>query len=196
MCVPGNHDNRSGLGALMYREMFSYPKNGPDGVPPEQTYSFRYKNALFLMVDCTSPYEVQTQWIEDHLANTDATWKFVMFHFPPYNWEEPYYDIQKIWVPVFDKYHVDMVMNGHIHYYMRSKPMKDGKVVSSYKNGTAYVESVGIPSDKRKVTDEPYAAVRNFKGTIYQYMKIDGNKLSFTAVNSDNEVIDSFVIQK
>lgn len=196
MCVPGNHDNRSGLGAKMYQEMFSYPKNGPNGVPSEQTYSFRYKNALFLMIDCTSPYDVQTQWIENQLANTDATWKFVMFHFPPYNWEEPYYDIQKIWVPVFDKYHVDMVMNGHIHYYMRSKPMKGGKVVGSYNEGTAYVESVGIPSDERNATDEPYAAVRNFKGSLYQYLKIDGKKLSFTAVNLDNKVIDSFTIQK
>ena len=30
MSVLGNHDNRSGLGALMYRELFSYPKNGPE----------------------------------------------------------------------------------------------------------------------------------------------------------------------
>jgi 3',5'-cyclic AMP phosphodiesterase CpdA len=29
MNVPGNHDNRLGLGAKMYRDMFSYPANGP-----------------------------------------------------------------------------------------------------------------------------------------------------------------------
>jgi hypothetical protein len=196
MNVLGNHDNRSGLGALMYRELFSYPKIGPVGVPPEHSYSFRYKNALFLMVDVTSPIDIQTSWIEDQLSHTDATWKFVMFHFPPYNWEEPYFNIQKAWGPIFDKYHVDMVMSGHIHYYMRSNPMKAGKVVQSYNDGTAYVISVGIPTNPHPITDEPYAAVRNTDGDLYQYMKIDGNQLTYTAVNSANKLIDSFSIKK
>ncbi|HXS58940.1 MAG TPA: metallophosphoesterase family protein [Hanamia sp.] len=196
MAVIGNHDTRQGLGAWMYRELFSYPKNAPVGVQPEHTYSFRYKNALFLMIESTASIDSQKVWIEDQLAKSDATWKFAMFHFAPYNWDEPYPDIQAAWVPIFDKYHVDMVMNGHIHYYMRSKPMKGGKVVSSYNEGTAYVESVGIPTKPEKHPEESYAAVRDFNGDIYQYVKVEGNKLSFTAVNSDNKVIDSFTIRK
>ncbi|MDP2337369.1 MAG: metallophosphoesterase family protein [Bacteroidota bacterium] len=196
MNVLGNHDNRSGLGALMYRELFSYPKNAPAGVPEEHTYSFRYKNALFLMIDCTSPIEVQNAWIEEQLAKTDATWKIAMFHFPPYNWEGPYFNIQKAWAPIFDKYHVDMVIGGHIHYYMRSNPMKGGKVVSSYNDGTAYVISIAIPTNYDHISDEPYAAKRDLKGQLYQYMKIDGNKMTFEAVNFQNEVIDSFNIKK
>jgi hypothetical protein len=196
MTVLGNHDTRQGLGARMYRELFSYPKNAPAGVQPEHTYSFRYKNALFLMIESTAPIDTQKTWIEEQLKTTDATWKFAMFHFAPYNWEESYPDIQAAWVPLFDKYHVDMVMNGHIHYYMRTKPMKAGKVVSSYKEGTAYVESVGIPTKPEKRPEEPYTIVRNFSGDLYQYVKIEGNKLSFSAMNSDNKVIDSFAIQK
>lgn len=196
MSVLGNHDNRSGLGALMYRELFSYPANGPEGVEKEHTYSFRYKNALFLMIDATSPIEEQSSWIETQLANTDATWKFAMFHFPPYNWQEPYVNIQQAWVPFFDKYHVDMVMSGHIHYYMRSKPMKGGKVAASYNDGTAYVISVGIPTDKGEITGEPYAACRNTMGHLYQYLQINGNELTFRAVNFEEKVIDSFRIKK
>jgi hypothetical protein len=196
MAVIGNHDTRQGLGAWMFRELFSYPKNAPAGVDPEHTYSFRYKNALFLMIESTAPIDLQKAWIEDQLAKTDATWKFVMFHFAPYNWEEPYPDIQAAWVPIFDKYHVDMVMNGHIHYYMRTKPMKGGKVVSSYNEGTAYVESIGIPTKPEKRPEEPYTVVRNFNGDIYQYVKIEGKKLTFSAANSDNKVIDSFTIKK
>jgi hypothetical protein len=196
MVVIGNHDTRQGLGSWMYRELFSYPKNAPEGVHPENTYSFRYKNALFLMIESTASIDSQKVWIEDQLKNSDATWKFVLFHFPPYNWEEPYYDIQATWVPIFDKYHVDMVMNGHIHYYMRSKPMKGGKVVSSYHEGTAYVESVGIPTKPEKRPEESYAAVRDFHGDIYQYVKIEGNKMNVIAVHSDNKVIDEFTIKK
>ena len=196
MSVPGNHDNRAGLGAKLYCDLFSYPMNGPDGVPKEQTYSFTYKNALFLMIDATSPIDAQTAWIEDQLATSRAKWKIAMFHFPPYNWEEPYYDIQKAWVPLFDKYHADMVLGGHLHYYMRSKPMKDGKVVSSYRDGTAYIISVGIPNRDHEFTSEPYAEVRNAAGHLYQYVKITGNSLYFESINAAGTLIDSFSLEK
>lgn len=196
MTVPGNHDNRLGLGAKMYRDMFSYPLNGPENVKKEQTYSFEYKNTLFLMLDATSPVEKQTDWIEEQLKSTEAVWKIAIFHFPPYNWEEPYPDIQEAWVPVFDKYHVDMVFSGHIHYYMRSKPMKAGKVVDSYNEGTAYIISLGIPGRNEDITDEPYAAVREQDCWLYQYIGIDGDQLLYRSVNNEGEIIDSFTIQK
>jgi predicted phosphodiesterase len=196
MCVPGNHDNRAGLGAMMYREMFSYPENAPAGVPMEQTYSFTYKNTLFLMIDPTSPIDAQTGWIEEQLKNSTATWKIAVFHFPPYNYEEPYFNIQKTWVPLFDKYHVDMVFSGHIHYYMRSKPMNGGVVTDSFKNGTVYVISIAIPSHHENITDEPYAEVRYGEGQFYQYLTVEGNKLTFTTFDSENKVADSFTIKK
>jgi predicted phosphodiesterase len=196
MCVPGNHDNRSGLGALMYRQLFSYPKNGPGEVPSEQTYSFTYKNALFLMIDATSPIDAQTAWIEDQLKNTSATWKIAVFHFPPYNYEEPYFNIQKAWIPVFDKYHVDMVFGGHVHYYMRSKPMKAGEVVHSYNDGTAYIISIAIPSHHGEMAEEPYAALRKSEGQFYQYLKFEGKKMTYSAIDFENKVIDSFSIKK
>ena len=144
MNVPGNHDNRYGLGAEMYREMFSYPVNGPEGVPAEQSYSFTYKNVLFLMLDATSPIERQSAWIEDQLAHTDATWKIAVFHFPPYNGVEPYLNIQEGWVPFFDKYQVDMVFSGYFHYYMPSGPMKNGEVSTSDER-TIQIILLGIP---------------------------------------------------
>jgi len=196
MAVPGNHDNRAGLGAQLFRDQFSYPLNAPDGVPTEQTYSFTYKNTLFLMIDATSPMEPQTPWIEKQLSESKATWKIAMFHFPPYNWEEPYPAIQKDWVPLFDKYHVDMVFGGHIHYYMRSKPMKGGQVVSSYKDGTAYIISVGIPNREHEMTPEPYAVLRNSTGHLYQYVKVEGAKLKSETYDSQNKLIDSFELQK
>ncbi len=196
MCVPGNHDNRMGLGAKMYRDMFSYPMNAPDGINKEQTYSFNYKNALFLMIDATSSVEAQTAWIEEQLKNSKATWKFAMFHFPPYNWEEPYFDIQGAWVPLFDKYHVDMVFSGHIHYYMRSKPMKAGKTVTSYDDGTVYIISIAIPSETKEYKDEPYAGIRKMEGQYYQYIKIEGNSLSYASIDSSNKVVDSLTLKK
>lgn len=89
-----------------------------------------------------------------------------------------------------------MVFGGHIHYYMRSKPMKGEQVVSSYKDGTAYVISVGIPNRDHEMTPEPYAALRNSTGHLYQYVKVDGSKLRFETYDNQNKLIDSFDIKK
>lgn len=196
MNVLGNHDNRMGLGAEMYRQLFSYPTNGPKDLPTEHTYAFNYKNALFLMIDATSKDELQTQWIEQQLSESKATWKFAMFHFPPYNWEEPYPNIQKEWIPLFDKYHVDMVFSGHIHYYMRSKPMKDSQVVADAKDGTIYMISIGIPSPDRGMDEELYAKIRYEQGPFYQVLDIDGDSLTYTAKDSSENVVDAFRLVK
>ncbi len=196
MPVPGNHDRQDGLGAWMYYELFALPKNGPEKVHPESTYAFEYGNALFLMIDSTHPNEAQTDWIEDKLKNSMATWKFVMFHFPPYNFEEPYFDIQEEWCGIFDRYHVDMVMGGHIHYYMRSKPMNNGKVVKSFDEGTVYAVSIGTNGNHDDIGEEPYAVKRYKDGQFYQHMEIDNKVLKYTTYNNHDEIVDKFVIKK
>ena len=196
MNVIGNHDNRYGLGAKMYRDLFSYSNNGPEEVPEEHTYSFTYKNTLFLMLDATSPVDKQTRWVEAQLLKSDATWKIAVFHFPPYNGKEPYLNIQEEWVPIFDKYHVDLVFGGHFHYYMRSKPLNNGSVVNSFNEGTTYVISLGIPGRKVVLDNEPYAAVTEHNGWLYQHIKIDGKKLDFQSINFDGNLIDRFEIVK
>ncbi|GGW28443.1 hypothetical protein GCM10007383_12210 [Arenibacter certesii] len=197
MPVPGNHDRQDGLGAWMYYELFSLPKNGPDKVDSESTYAFTYGNALFLMIDSTQPNDAQTQWIQEQLENSNAVWKFAIFHFPPYNFQQPYFDIQKEWGVLFDRYHVDMVMSGHIHYYMRSKPINNGKVVDSFQDGTVYAISIGKNEDRHdNIGEEPYAEKRFKKGQFYQYMTVSDKAMKYKAYNKSGEIVDEFVIEK
>ncbi|RRB07599.1 purple acid phosphatase family protein [Larkinella rosea] len=198
MPIPGNHDSQDGLGAWMYQEMFSLPKNGPKSqdVPSEQTYAFTYQNALFLMIDATSPIEAQTAWIREQLANSKADWKLAFFHFPPYNFEEDYKDIRREWCSLFDKYHVDMVMSGHVHYYQRTKPMFAEKPVSSPAQGTIYTISIGIPSEHEVWPDEKYAVIRHKNGPLYQHLKIDGKTLVYKSFDKDGKVKDELKIVK
>ena len=196
MPVPGNHDRQDGLGAKMYYDLFSLPKNGPKDVAAESSYAFEYGNALFLMIDATSDVDAHSPWIEEQLKRSTATWKFAMFHFPPYNFEEPYPEIQSTWVKLFDKYHVDMVMGGHVHYYMRSRPMKSGKVVESFDDGTVYAISISIPWKHDKITEEPYAVIQYPEGYFYQYMQIDGRVMKYTSFDQHGVVRDQFTIQK
>ncbi len=196
MPVPGNHDNQDGLGAWMYQELFSLPVNGPEKVLPELTYSFVYKNALFLMIDATAPVELQSSWIEAQLKGSGAEWKFAMFHFPPYNYEEDYSVIREEWCTLFDTYHVDMVMSGHTHYYMRSKPIFNEQVVELVSQGTVYVISVGIPGNHENMPDEDYAEVRDGRGWLYQHMEIKDNVLIYKSLDINGNIRDSFIIEK
>jgi hypothetical protein len=195
MCVPGNHDNRSGLGALMYREMFSYPLNGPEGVEKEQTYSFTYKNALFLMIDATSSYDAQIPWIEEQLATSHARWKFAMFHFPPYSSDGGYPEIRGKWCTIFDKYHLDIVMSGHVHNYLRTKPMYDDHPVTSPSQGTIYLISIAIP-DNDPQPRLSFADSQVSGEMLYQKISINGGLLEYESMNINGIVMDSLKIRK
>lgn len=196
MPVPGNHDRQDGLGAQLYYDLFSLPKNGPEKVAPESSYYFEYGDAVFIMIDATHEIADHTTWIEKILSTTKAKWKFVMFHFPPYNYEDPYLAIQQSWVPLFDKYHVDMVMAGHIHYYMRSHPMNNGNVVDTFDKGTVYVTSISRPDKKDNMTKEPYAVKQFAEGYYYQRVSINKQGLTFSSVDANGKMVDTFEIKK
>jgi hypothetical protein len=196
MAVPGNHDSQDGLGAWMFEEMLSLPSDSPSPEMAGRSYAFNYGNALFLMIDSTFPNEDQTDWIEKKLEETDAIWKIAVFHFPPYNEVEPYEDIQAEWGPLFDKYHVDMVMGGHFHYYMRSNPIKDGQVVQNPEDGTIYWISIGTTGKNKDIEKGPYAVVQFPAEHLYQYITLDGKTMKAETINNDGERVDQFTINK
>ncbi|MDN3687845.1 purple acid phosphatase family protein [Cyclobacterium jeungdonense] len=195
LAVPGNHDSQDGLGAWMYERMLSLPSDSPPDMEG-RTYAFDYQNTLFLMIDVTLPLEDQTAWIESKLKESEATWKIAVFHFPPYNGVEPYEDIQDLWGPLFDQYHVDLVMGGHFHYYMRSKPLRNDQVQSSPRDGTIYWISIGTTGKNEDIPREPYAEVQFPASHLYQYITIDGNELRAETVNLDGEQVEQFSINK
>ncbi len=196
MTTLGNHDNQDGLGAQLYLDQFEYPKNGPDFIEKERVYSFEYSNALFVMLDATAPIKDQTQWLENTLANSDKTWKFVFFHFPPYSYEEDYPVIRKQWGDMFDKYHVDMVFSGHVHYYMRSKPMYNQKPVKSPADGTIYVISISVPNGDREMPAREFVDVRFGGEPLYLSLDVNKNTLEYKTYNLAGDIKDEFKIEK
>jgi len=200
MSTLGNHDSQDGLGVWMYLDLFDLPKDGPTELEPERTYSFVYGNALFLMVDATAKNEINTRWLESKLAESEATWKFAVFHFPPYvaidDHDIDYKDIREQWGAVFDKYHVDMVLTGHVHHYMRSKPIYNQKVVSKPSDGTIYVISIGIPNHEPEMQKMDFVE-KGYSGEgLYQTIDIDEKKLIYRTYNLEGKIIDKMIINK
>jgi len=196
----GNHECPHGDDPWLYLDMFCLPENGPEGMPPERAYSFRYSNALFVVLDSNLPAEDQRPWLEQQLSTSNTTWKFVMYHHPAYS-ASPKRDnpeIREQWCGLFDKYHVDVAFQGHDHAYLRTPPMKGGKEVSSTGDGTIYV--VSVAGDKfYEAGDFDYAAVAFEDTPTWQVVNIETGStdtLTYQAYDLDGNLRDEFTIEK
>jgi hypothetical protein len=194
----GNHECQGGHPTL-YLENFNLPLNGPAELEPERAYHFEYGNALVVVLDSNQPAEKQTAWLEDQLAQSEATWKFVMFHHPIYSSKATRNnaEIRDAWVPVFDKYHVDLVLQGHDHAYLRTFPMKNNQRVETAKDGTIYV--VAVSGTKMYDQGEfDYKQIGFVETSTFQILDIQlsKNRLLYRSYNTDGTKVDEFEIVK
>ena len=194
----GNHEYQGGDPRL-YLQHFELLKNGPAGVEPEHAYAFEYSNALFVVLDSNLEPETQTAWLEEQLANTKATWKFVVYHHPAYssgtNRDNP--EIRKIWGALFDKYHVDLALQGHDHAYLRTYPMKGEQKVGSAAEGTIYIVSVsGTKFYDQEQHDYTEFGMTNVATYQVLDIQISGDRLVYRAYDVEGDKRDEFVIEK
>ena len=193
----GNHDAIDGLGADLYLSLFGLPTNGAPQVQAEASYSFQYANSLFLILDATASVADQKPWLEAQLAHAKATWKFVIFHFPPYAPDDEYPEIIREWCSIFDRYHVDFVLSGHVHHYVRSHPLNQGRRVDSPAKGTIYLVTVSLPSRAHLLPKPECAAVAEHSGLpLYQIFTINGNRLVTRSCDLDGKIRDELVVEK
>lgn len=194
----GNHDVIDGLGPEVFKSLFALPEDGPGTLEPEQAYAFEYGDILFINLDCTAEIHVQDAWLEETLKKSKATWKLVSYHFPNYDphYKEDYQVITDHWSTLFDKYHVDMVFQGHTHRYLRSKPIKGGEVAASPSEGTIYLVSIAIPNRERPAPEEAYIEKAITGIPLYQTLHVDGKRLVFEARDTDGTVHDTITINK
>jgi acid phosphatase type 7 len=194
----GNHECQ-GSGPWMYLETFDLPENGPEGIEAERAYAVRYSNALFLVLDTNLPVHLQTDWLEDQLKNTDATWKFVVYHHPAYSSSpnRDNYMVRKQWGELFDRYHVDMALQGHDHAYLRTYPMKNEQRAGSAKEGTVYVVSVaGTKYYDQGDFDYTVKSATNLSTFQVLDIAIQGNRLTYRAYDGEGRVFDELIIEK
>ena len=106
-------------------------------------------------------------------------------------------DVRKLWTPIFDKYHVDLALQGHDHAYLRTYPMRGQKRVATAKDGTVYVISISGTKHYEQPPHD-YTEVGLTKFSTYQVLDIQiaGNRLVYRAHDVDGQVRDEFVIEK
>ncbi len=198
--VLGNHEQN----ARNYYDYTSLPA-------PEWFYTFTYGNTEFFMVDSNrnvGPGSEQYPMLEAALKKSTSRWKIVCHHHPPYSSDEN--DYGDLWktnrstrgdtrvralTPLYEKYGVDLVWNGHIHSYERTWPIKAGKPVEE--GGIVYMVTGGGGGP----LETPGPIRPAFQNTVrrghhFCMVRVNGGTLEFTAYALDGVPFDRLVIRK
>ena len=126
VAVPGNHEqakSEDGQRRLTHhwRPQFAFPENGPAGVE-ESCYTLTYHNLRIIALDSNRFQEEQAVWLEQVLERNRAEWVVCTFHHPIFSTsrgrDNP--ELRRLWKPIFDRYQVDLVLQGHDHTYGRT----------------------------------------------------------------------------
>jgi 3',5'-cyclic AMP phosphodiesterase CpdA len=150
MPAPGNHENELGNGPIGYRAYqtyFSLPEAaGQTDVTRGLWYAFTAGSMRVISIanddvayqDGGNSYVrgysagAQKAWLESELAaarrDGDIDWVVVCMHQVAISTADRFngadLGIRQEWLPLFDKYGVDLVVCGHEHHYERSHPIR------------------------------------------------------------------------
>jgi 2',3'-cyclic-nucleotide 2'-phosphodiesterase (5'-nucleotidase family) len=145
------------------RARWDFPDNGP--AESAGVYSFIYGNVGVVALDANDiVFEndvnrgytggAQTKWLNERLrflrSQPDVDFVVVFFHHCAFSTTSAHASdggVRSLWVPLFDKYAVDLVINGHNHVYERADTLRGGvarktpigATVRPEQDGTTYV---------------------------------------------------------
>lgn len=196
-----------------------------DGYIYNGWYSFDYEGVHFTVIntgDETDITKQQIKWIKKDLAAAgDAMWKVVLIHKAPYSDGNHADDSDIVYLreelmPLFEQYEVDVVIQGHDHFYFRSEPVENGavteytkldnNVMTDVKSPVYFINgSAGIKQyDKtfRDMTGEIHTAYRELLlSASFSHCKVTQTSITFETytVNrytGEMNLVESWGIQK
>jgi hypothetical protein len=199
----GNHDNHTSLffgNMVLPQEVKTYPAY------PELFFSFDVGPVHVVVIDdafVVNPQgdaaykDVLTAWLTADLDAADKNrakvpWIIAMHHHPElssstHGKDQDVLRGRAFFVPVWDKYHVDVAVSGHDHDYERSKPVtgpaENPTIVPDYKSGTMYLVCAGAGADAYSAGTSSFTETsRDFKsgGAIGFYGLLKATKTDLT----------------
>lgn len=185
----GNHEY--GREREWFHRFVSFPQ-------PENYYSFDYGNAHFTVIDSQGGGgrgSAQYEWLEEDLKSATATWKFVFFHHAPYCSCIHVAPGRRVLCPIFEKYHVDIVFNGHSHIYERTHPLT--KDTLDMTQGVIYVTTGGGGAGLHKLNEKRSYWTAELAGKYhYCLVKIAEKNLQMMVYDIDGKLLDFLTIRK
>ncbi|URN92993.1 MAG: metallophosphoesterase family protein [Candidatus Pristimantibacillus lignocellulolyticus] len=199
MPTTGNHEQLNEE-PTSYHSHFTLPLNGADKLIAETSYYFEYSNLLYISMNTEADIDEQTSWLEQVLEEHPQKWIVVSMHRGVYGGSR--FKEADDWVKLFDKYGVELVLQGHNHEYSRSFPLIDGEAVEGQSDditeGTVYVtmNASGTKFNEKK-KDKKYQAV-HFQNDLQMFgtVSVSSTELIYNAYDINGDLLDTFTIKQ
>ena len=197
----GNHEygsDESGTRHLSthWRPQFTLPMHGPEG-REETAYYVDYQGVRIVVLNTNEQLEKQVAWLDGVLADNPQHWTVLTFHHPIFSaaTERDNVDLRALWMPIIDRYEVDLVLQGHDHTYGRTRNVRSGLSVRDDDSGTVYVVSVSGPKMYESAVHPLMRRVAE-DTQLYQIIEVDGDELVYRAYTATGELYDAFNLTK
>ena len=197
--APGNHDYDHGT-IVNYLQYFTLPGAS---VPSTNTsgnelyYDVRLGPVHAFVVDSEPAYQerylapaqqaqtnAQKAWLQQAMAASNAPWKVVLLHEPPYGSSATYGSLSYVQWP-YAQWGADMVLNGHAAVYERVH--RDGIVYLTNGLGGGEPSAFGTPIQGSQFRyNEDIATATRINAT--------SSTLKVELVTAEDEVVDTFTL--
>lgn len=181
----GNHDYRT-ASAEPFRQVFALPDS--DGSSSgERWYSFDFGDVHFAALDTEWELGPQAEWLARDLEQNQQPWTIVYLHRPPFSSGEHGSNlaVRSAFVPLFERYGVQLVFAGHDHDYERTIPI----------NGVTYVVTGGGGRGTRAVGTSSFTAFS--EDTLhFVHGTVDGDSLVLHAIDATGQQFDSLRLSR
>ena len=199
----GNHEEYAQKGKP-YFDLFALPENGASEAFPnhrERYYSFDYGPVHFIALDSQltsagGQFQAQLNWLAQDLETTVQPWRVAFIHRPAFGsgWTSP--DIMFSFRPLFERYGVHLVLQGHEHDYARSAPWREGTASNA---AVMYVVTGGGGAGLNTPSPGPWLASW---ASAFHYLRVavtdcaepSSCEMALEAIGEDGLAFDSFTL--
>jgi 3',5'-cyclic AMP phosphodiesterase CpdA len=125
-------------------------------------------------------------WLKDTLRRTDARWRIVAMHHPPYSagYQGSHLLAREIFTPIFERYGVQLVLSGHDHDYQRSEVI----------DGVTYIVT-GAAADTRRTGAESFTA-ESFATVGFVELGIWPERIVGRSIDHKGRIADEWVQER
>ena len=203
---PGNHeyvrdDQRKLILDPHWGVQYTFAGNGPKGLE-KSVYYVDYQDVRIISLDSQmiildeASAKAEYEWLEKVLKENKKLWTVITFHHPIFSTAKSRdnKEFRERFKPLFDQYHIDLVLQGHDHTYSRGQNLPRG-LSGREVSGPVYLVSVAGPK-MYQVDGAKWMDVSLENTQLFQVIHVDGGKLKFEAYKASGELFDAFSLQK
>jgi len=183
---------------------------------PENYFSLVYGDVEFFVLDSYLKYREksdpgfrarQRAWLEQALSKSNAKWKIALHHHDTRTSDEDDYgnswrgtsqhgdsEVQTDFVPLFERFGVDLVLFGHLHSYERSWPLRGNQV--DIEKGVTYLQVGGAGGNLEDFApNKPWFSRQTFRDHHYAAISVSDSALDIRVVDMSGRLRDQFQIK-